>query len=695
MRINPTKIFNFWLTSERGAKLIIIRFLHKENSLQYVIFIKLRNSTKIVKNHRRKAINSKTCYLYRESQQTPYRNILLMKRLQFLILPLILITLSSFSKNVKKAQINIIPRPVLTEVHPGHFSFDNNSRIVVETPDSLHFESHYLANYLKSKGNLDLKVIYTSELKNAKHDIILKLVPGISKSNAGYQMTVNKKSVTIEANSSTGIFYGIQSLLQLFPTSFYNKNHAQQHCELPSCFIKDAPRFGYRGMHLDVSRHFFPPADIKKYLDMLAMYKMNIFHWHLTDDQGWRIQIKKYPKLTEVGAWRDSTVIGHPKRHGKNHYVVKRYGGFYTQAQIRDIVHYAAQRHITIIPEIEMPGHSEAAVASYPFLACTKGPFPVGTRWGTYRNIYCPSPQTFTFLENVLTEVMDLFPSKYIHIGGDEVPKYAWNHSKYCQQLMKKEGLKNADELQSWFIEKIEKFLNAHHRDMIGWDEILEGGLSPNATVESWRGIQGGIKAAKMGHDVIMAPGGYCYFDHYQANRKFQPIAIGGFTPLKKVYDYEPVPKALNKEEARYILGAEGEVWTEYMPTFKKVEYMVLPRMAALAEVDWTPVKRKSWPSFQRRIAREFSIYKALRYNYCPGSYKVNISTKNTAQKVQVTLQSEIYHPDIRYTTNGTIPTIHSAKYNGSFQVKPGTKIESAVFVKGKLMEEPSVKLVK
>ncbi len=618
-----------------------------------------------------------------------------MKHLQFFILSFLLLAFSYSHASTKKTQINIIPRPAMVEVRSGHFTLDKNSRIVVENADSLHFESHYLADFLKNKGGVDVKVVYESKIKRPSHDILLKLVPGISKSKEGYQMTVDKKGITIEADNSTGIFYGIQSLLQLFPASFYSGNNHQRSWQLPDCFIKDAPRFPYRGMHLDVSRHFFPPADIKKYIDLIARYKMNTFHWHLTDDQGWRIQIKKYPKLTEIGAWRDSTIIGHPKRQGENHYKVKRYGGFYTQAEIRDIVHYAAQRHITVIPEIEMPGHSEAAVAAYPYLACTPGPFPVGTRWGTYRNIYCPRPQTFTFLENVLTEVMDLFPSKYIHIGGDEVPKYAWNHSKYCQQLMKKEGLKNADELQSWFIQKIEKFLNAHHRDMIGWDEILEGGLSPNATVESWRGIKGGIKAAKMDHDVIMAPGGYCYFDHYQANPKFQPIAIGGYTTLKKVYDYEPVPKVLNQQEAKHILGAEGEVWTEYMPTFKKVEYMAIPRMAALAEVDWTPVKQKSWPSFQRRIAREFLIYKYLGYNYCPGSYKVNIYTKKGTKSIQVTLQSQIYHPTIRYTLNGTIPTIHAARYSKPFWVKPGTKIESAIFVNGKLMEEPTVKILK
>ncbi len=620
-----------------------------------------------------------------------------MKKLH-LLLSFLLITLVSCNQSTKEVQINIVPRPEQVQVNPGHFSFDKDSHILVETPNSLQFESHYLANYLKEKGGMDLNVVYVSDVKNSGKDIILQLVPGISNSNDGYQMRVNEKSVTINANTSAGIFYGIQSLIQLFPPSFYSKNQNPESRELPCCFIKDAPRFSYRGMHLDVSRHFFPPADIKKYLDFLAMYKMNTFHWHLTDDQGWRIQIKKYPKLTEIGAWRDSTIIGHAHERDDKQaekYVRKRYGGFYTQAQIRDIVHYAAQRHITIIPEIEMPGHSEAAVTSYPFLACTPGPFHVATRWGVFKDIYCPRPKTFTFLKNVLTEVMNLFPSKYIHIGGDEVPKDRWEASKFCQTLIKKEHIKDDATLQSWFIQRIEKFLNVHHRDMIGWDEILEGGLSPNATVMSWRGVQGGIKAAKMGHDVIMAPQEYCYFDHYQANPKFQPLAFGGYTTLKKVYGYNPVPAALNPQEAKHILGVEGEVWTEYMPTFKRVEYRVLPRMAALAEVDWTPKDRKSWPDFQRRITRDYLIYKALGYNYCPGSYKVSIIAKDTTGSVLVSLQSEIYKPDTRFTLDGTVPTMQSEKYSGPFKVQKGTTIQSAIFVKGKLMEEPSVEVAK
>ncbi len=616
-----------------------------------------------------------------------------MKQISFFFLSFLLIALVSCNQSHPKTQISIIPQPQQVWVDPGHFSFTKNSRVLVETPDSLQFESHYLASYLKDKGGIDLKVASGSGTVTAGNDIILKLVPGISYNAEGYVLKVSKDKVTIEANNSTGIFYGIQSLIQLFPTSFYSKGPDPESRELPCCFIQDAPRFPYRGMHLDVCRHFFPPADIKKYLDLLAMYKMNTFHWHLTDDQGWRIQIKKFPRLTEISAWRDSTVIGHPGSHSK--YDGKRYGGYYTQAEIRDIVHYAAQRHITIIPEIEMPGHCEAALAAYPSLACTPGPFHVATTWGVFKDIYCPKPATFYFLRNVLTEVMELFPSKYIHIGGDEVPKDRWKASKYCQNLIKKEHLKNEEALQSWFIQHIEKFLNAHHRDMIGWDEILEGGLSPNATVMSWRGTQGGIKAAKMDHDVIMAPGGYCYFDHYQANPKFQPIAFGGYTTLKKVYNYNPVPAVLNPKQAKHILGAEGEVWTEYIPTFQKVEYMVLPRMAALAEVDWTQENRKSWSGFQRRITRDYQIYQALGYNYCPGSYKVNIATKDTNNVVQVALSSEIYKPDIRYTTNNSLPTMQSERYSGPFQVQKGAIIRAAVFVDGKLMEEPAVLNIK
>jgi len=434
----------------------------------------------------------------------------------------------------------------------------------------------------------------------------------------GYSLTVTTEGVTLQAPTPQGLFYGIQTLFQLLPPQIYQSDYTlvpqDTHWIIPDVKIKDYPRFKYRGMHLDVSRHFFPVTFIKKYIDLMAMDKMNRFHWHLTDDQGWRIQIKKYPKLTSVGAWRDSTLVGH---YGSdNHYNHERYGGYYTQDEIREVVQYAQKRYITVIPEIEMPGHASAAIASYPELGCSNvKQHQVRPLWGVFEDIYCPSDHTFTFLENVLTEVMDLFPSKYIHIGGDEAPKTAWKNSPVAQQVIKREGLKNEKELQSYFIRRIEKFLNAHGRDIIGWDEILEGGLAPNATVMSWRGTEGGIEAAKQHHNVIMTPGSYCYLDHYQANPSTEPLAIGGFTSLKKVYSYDPVPDELSEKESQYILGAQANIWTEYIDSGKKVEYMAYPRASALAEVTWSPKSKRNWTGFWRRMQTEFKRFDVLDVN--------------------------------------------------------------------------------
>ncbi len=591
----------------------------------------------------------------------------------------------------KPQKLNIIPKPEKIWIIPGHFTLTQNSRIIYGNGDSIENEADYLKTQLNNQGKLNLNKLTLSSARSIKKDIILRLIKVQNLGKEGYRLKVTKNNVSILANTPAGIFYGIQSFFQLLPVDFFIKHNLQKKWNIQNVNIIDKPRFSYRGMHLDVGRHFFPPKFIKKYIDMLAMYKFNTFHWHLTDDQGWRIEIKKYPKLTEIGAWRDSTVIGHCCNPPLK-YDGKRYGGFYTQNQIHDIVKYASKRHITIIPEIEMPGHALAALASYPELACTPGPFHVATRWGVFKDIYCPTEKTFLFLKNVLTEIMELFPGKYIHIGGDEVPKERWEKSFFCQKLMKKENLKNENELQSWFIKRIDKFLNAHGRKLIGWDEILEGGLSPGATVMSWRGTQGGIEAVKKNHDVIMTPGTYCYFDHYQADPDFQPLAIGGFLTLKKVYSYNPVPKNFSKTEAKYILGAQGNVWTEYMQTQKQVEYMVLPRMAALSEVVWTPLKKKNWPNFQRRIYNHFKRYKALKYNYCKGSYKVNIKTvaDSSGENYTVSFSSEIYKPFIRYTLNGSIPDTTSSPYKKPFIVKKGNIIKAAVFVNGKLMEKPS-----
>jgi hexosaminidase len=379
-----------------------------------------------------------------------------------------------------------------------------------------------------------------------------------------YQLSVKKSGATIRASSDAGLFYGLQTLRQLLDA---NAGRA-----LPQVEIDDAPRFSYRGMHLDVVRHFFPVSFVKKYIDLMARYKLNTFHWHLTDDQGWRLQIAQYPKLTEIGGCRKETMVA----KNFNPYIGDNTPvcGFYTQAEAREIVQYARERFITVIPEFEMPGHATAAVAAYPELACTPGPFEVATFWGVFEDIYCPKEETFAFIDNVLGEVTNIFPSRYIHIGGDEVPKKRWQESALAQELMKREGLKDEHELQSYFVRRVEKMLNARDRRLIGWDEILEGGLAPDATVMSWQGMKGGIAAAKERHNVIMTPGSHLYFDHYQGDPKTEPLAIGGDSPLEKVYSFEPVPAELDETEARHILGAQANVWTEYMATSDQVEYM-------------------------------------------------------------------------------------------------------------------------
>ena len=431
-----------------------------------------------------------------------------------------------------------------------------------------------------------------------------------------YGLTVTADAIDIYAPTQEGLFRGTRTLMQLL-----EQGREQGH--LPCLRITDHPRFPWRGMHLDVCRHFFGVDFVKKYIDLLARYKMNTFHWHLTEDQGWRIEIKKHPRLTEVGAWRSGSQIGpHPARTFDS----LRYGGFYTQEEIREVVAHAAARHITVVPEIEMPGHAMAALASYPHLGCTGGPYEVQRGWGVFEDVFCAgNDSVFTFLEDVLTEVMDLFPGEYIHIGGDECPKTRWKECPKCQARMKAEGLKDEHGLQSYFIRRIEQFVNAKGRKIIGWDEILEGGLAPNAAVMSWRGTEGGIAAAKAGHYAVMSPGSHCYFDHYQGDPAQEPVAIGSHTTVQKVYSYEPIPEALSEEEAKYILGAQGNVWTEYITTPEHVEYMAVPRMPALAEVLWTPKEDRNEADFIRRLEAEFPRLGAMGVNASKSLYQVRM----------------------------------------------------------------------
>lgn len=429
---------------------------------------------------------------------------------------------------------------------------------------------------------------------------------------SSYTLESNPQYIEIYAGDRAGLFYGITTLTQLFPDSPADRN-------IPGVFIHDYPRFSWRGMHLDCSRHFFTIEEIKKYLDYMSLYKMNVFHWHLTDDQGWRPEIKKYPLLTQISSQRKETLVGRPSAN--NCYDGNPYGGYYTQEEMKEIVAYAAKRHITIVPEIEMPGHALAALAAYPQLSCTGGPFETGTYWGVYDDVFCAgNEETFRFLEDILTEICEIFPGTYIHIGGDECPKIRWEKCPKCQQRMKDEKLKDEHELQSYFIQRIEKFLNAKGKQIIGWDEILEGGLAPNAAVMSWRGTQGGIEAARMKHYAVMSPGNPCYFDHYQhSDKEKEPLAIGGYNPLAAVYAYEPVPEELNAEEATYIMGAQGNVWTEYMPVFSHVEYMALPRMAALSEVLWSPASERNYEDFLRRLRNQIKQLDIMGANYRKG----------------------------------------------------------------------------
>lgn len=509
----------------------------------------------------------------------------------------------------------------------------------------------------------------------------------------GYTLTVEESTIFCRAKTQSGWFYAWQTLKQLLPLDFFDVNEPISFpFTIQGMEIEDYPRFKYRGMHLDVCRHFFSVEEVKRYIDLLAMHKMNRFHWHLTEDQGWRIEIKKYPRLTEVGAWRKETLIGHYSDQ-PHRFDGQRYGGFYTQEQIREVIRYAAQRQVTIVPEIEMPGHALAALASYPELACTSGPFEVATKWGVFEDVFCPTEMTFEFLGNVLKEVAELFPGDYIHIGGDEAPKTRWRESAFCQALIKKEGLKDEYELQSYFIRRIEKILAGYGKKLIGWDEILEGGLSPGATVMSWRGTQGGIEAAKMSHDVIMTPGSHCYFDHYQSDHPDEPLAIGGFTPLEKVYAFEPIPEVLEGEERDFILGAQANLWTEYIKVFDKVEYMAYPRACALAEVLWTPAATRDYNRFTQNLFAHQQRLDRMNVNYAKHLLDVNIDVESSVgEGIYLKMTKKLEHGNIRFTSRDQLTRRKSKKYKGPVLLKESGTFRAAWFAdKKRIGKENSI----
>lgn len=581
--------------------------------------------------------------------------------------------------NNDKMKIAIIPRPEKLVAKSGSFEVNETTILIAENESP---EVQYVLNYLN--GHFEKAAGFRLALGSSGQNAIVFSLNENIQHQEGYQLNADTKQINISASQPEGLFYGVQTLLQLLPPEIYTST-VQQNIELvvPAVEIEDAPRFSYRGLHLDVGRHFFNVEEVKKYIDALAYHKMNTFHWHLTEDQGWRIEIKQYPKLTEVGAYRNGTLIGHYSDQ-PHQFDGKRYGGFYTQEEVKEVVQYAKERFITVIPEIELPGHAQAALAAYPELACTEGPFEVWQLWGVSENVYCPKEETFQFLENVLTEVIGLFPSHYIHIGGDECPKKRWEESQFCQELMKREGLKDEHELQSWFISRIEKFVNSKGRSIIGWDEILEGGLAPNATVMSWRGEQGGIEAAKQKHDVIMTPTTYCYFDYYQSDHPGEPLAIGGFLPLKKVYAYNPIPEELATEESKYILGVQGNLWSEYIKTYDKVEYMVYPRATALAEVAWSQSEHKNFEDFTKRLGHHFKRFGYAGINAANHLYELDLHAHATGTGIEIELKALADDAAIYYTTDGTAPTQQSNLYDKPFPLSDNATIKAQAFLNGK-----------
>lgn len=565
-----------------------------------------------------------------------------MKHSNFLLYLIISLFFSCNQSTIQQKEIGIIPKPLFQKLNKGVFILDEGIRIVSDS--GLSEVSGYFKSYLEE----NYQIVFNPQKETTK--IVFTINDAIA-DEEGYELKIEEQNISIESKNAKGAFYAVQSLFQLLPLPSNSNSY-----KIPCLKIKDQPQFKYRGMHLDVGRHFFSVNFIKKYIDLMARLKMNTFHWHLTEDQGWRIEIKKYPKLQEIAAFRKETLIGHYNDQ-PHQFDGKPYGGFYTQEQIKEVVAYAKTRQVTIIPEIEMPGHSQAAIAAYPILGCTGEQVEVATKWGIFDEVYCPKESTFKFLEDVIDEVVSLFPGKYIHIGGDEAPKTNWKNCAHCQKLIKKEGLKDEHGLQSYFIARMEKYINSKGKQIIGWDEILEGGLAPNATVMSWRGTNGAVQAAKEGHDVILTPGSHCYFDHYQSENENEPLAIGGFLPLEKVYHFNPIPEELSEEESKYVLGAQGNVWTEYMQTEKQVEYMAFPRAIALSEVLWSSPKHKNYSDFIHRLEQYQKRLDQLEVNYANHIYSVKGELINSKGNLAYQLSTTSSSYPIYYSTDKSFPS--------------------------------------
>jgi hexosaminidase len=596
----------------------------------------------------------------------------------------LLISFGAFAQTT----ISVIPKPQSIVQGKGKFTLNGETQITLANDNN---EAKDVAEQLA----LRLQIVTGKPVKISSGTGSNKIafLKNNSLEKEAYVLKVLPTGVNIEASNPIGHFYGLQTLLQLFPTEIFSSSvQPKINLTLPECTIKDQPRFEYRGIMMDVGRYFFPISFIKKLVDVLAVHKLNTLHLHLTEDQGWRIEIKKYPRLTEIGSVRKESMLGH---YRDQKYDGKPHGGFYTQDELRDLVAYAQRKFVTIVPEIEMPGHALAAIASYPELGCTGEQYEVGTKWGVEERVFCPNEKTFEFIENVLTEVIDIFPSQYIHIGGDECPKEAWKKSQFCQDLMKKEGLKDEHELQSYFIRRIDKFVTSKGRKIIGWDEILEGGLSPNATVMSWRGVDGGIAAAKQKHDVIMSPNSHMYLDYYQGNPSTEPLAIGGFLQVEKTYSFEPFAPELTVEESKYIKGVQANLWTEYVSKPEHAEYMLFPRALATAEIGWSS-KDKDFVDFGKRMTKHFERLNQMAVNYSKAYYNVDFSTeRNKLGQPVVSLKSNDDTGLIRYTLDGTQPNEKSLVFEPTKKivVTGDRTIASALFSKsGKMVSGISTK---
>ena len=587
--------------------------------------------------------------------------------------------------------LSIIPKPVSTKILDATYDLSTLKGISLKHgTESENQIAEIFQKYLSPVVSLSVSELVPAALSSTLDHIILSLDESSELPDEGYELSIGENHwIELTAKSMSGLFYGFQTFRQLCPPEL-EKGERPENTRIQNCNIIDYPKFGYRGMHLDVSRHFFDVDFIKTYIDMIALHKMNVFHWHLTDDNGWRIEIKQYPELTEKSAWRVDRRHEHwtkqsPSKPGEK----ATYGGFYTQDEIRDVIQFAANRGIQVIPEIEMPGHTSEVFAAYPDLSCKGDTLPVnpGSYWPNH-DIFCAgNDDVFTFLENVLSEVADLFPSPYIHIGGDEATKTNWETCPKCQKRITDEGLKNEFELQSYFIKRIEKFILSKDKKLVGWDEILEGGLAPSATVMSWRGMKGGIESAKAGHDVIMCPVSHCYFDYYQADPETSPEAIGGYTTLKKVYSFNPIPEELTEAESKFILGAQGNLWTEYVQTPELAQYRVLPRMTALSEVVWAGPGEHSYDDFYGRLTHLQKRFDDLNWTYAPGSFVVSIQAdrESIGSEFRIHLTSEKPGEAIRFTMDGSNPSSQSIEFDSPFIIDKTTTIKAGLFMDGGL----------